>query len=350
MLEPQWGQTEPPGVAPVKGGSGVKLIVLGVIAIGLVIASFFAPIPIFYAYLPGPVRDVERLIDVGSARTYSSEGTLLLTTVSVDPQVTFSEMVRSAFDDSSAIVMKEAVTGGGSLDELIDAQKREIQQSKQDAQEVALAALGYAEPTGDGARIIATQQGAPAEDLLKKGDVIVSVDGESVDTTCDVGRAIDSFEVGDRIGIQIERGGKRQSFQVGTVENPQDPGSPIIGVLMEDVNRRFNPGLEVTFDTGKIGGPSAGLMMSLALYDQLTPDDLTGGRKVAGTGTISCDGGVGPIGGIEQKIAGAEEEGAEIFLAPAGNAAAAEQVASEIEVVTVSSFDDALRYLEDLPG
>ncbi len=119
---------------------------------------------------------------------------------------------------------------------------------------------------------------------------------------------------------------------------------------MDDVNRKFDPGFDISFDTGKIGGPSGGLMMTLALYDQLTPDDLTGGRKVAGTGTIGCDGGVGPIGGIEQKIAGAEEAGAEIFLAPAGNAAAAERVAEDIEVVSVATFDDALRYLEGLPS
>lgn len=350
MLEPQWGSTEPPGVTPVKGGSGIKLIILAVVGLAMIVAAFLVPVPVFFAYLPGPVRDVERLVDIGEARTYSSEGTLLLTTVSVDSQVTVSEMVESAFDDSTAIVMKDAVTGGQSLDALIKAQKREIQQSKQDAQEVALAALGYGAPTGDGARVIATQQGAPAADLLKEGDVIVSVDGEPVQTTCEVGRTIDRFDVGDRIAIGIERDGKKETFQVGTVDNPQDPGSPIIGVLMEDVNREFDPGLEVTFDTGKIGGPSAGLMMSLALYDQLTPDDLTGGRKIAGTGTISCDGGVGAIGGIEQKIAGAEAAGAEIFLAPAGNTPAAKKVATDIEVVKVSSFEDALEYLKDLPA
>jgi Lon-like protease len=115
------------------------------------------------------------------------------------------------------------------------------------------------------------------------------------------------------------------------------------------VNRRFDPGLAVEFATGKIGGPSGGLMMTLALYDQLTPDDITGGRTVAGTGTIACDGGVGAIGGIEQKVAGAEEAGAEIFLAPAANVPAARKVARDIEVVSISTFDEALRYLEGLP-
>jgi PDZ domain-containing protein len=117
---------------------------------------------------------------------------------------------------------------------------------------------------------------------------------------------------------------------------------------MESVNYRFDPGFKIEFETGEIAGPSAGLMFSLALYDRLTPDDLTAGRKIAGTGTIECDGGVGPIGGIEQKVAGAQARGAEIFLAPQANSASAQAVADDIEVVPISTFGDAITYLEGL--
>lgn len=350
MLEPGWASPDSAETTPVKGGSGLKLSILAGVVIVLVAAAFFAPIPVFYAYLPGPVRDVERLVEVSDARTYSSEGRLLLTTVSVDPQVTLSEVVQSALDDSTAIVMKDDVTGGQSLDQLIEAQKEEMRQSKQAAQEVALAALGLGEPSGDGARVVETIPDTPAAGLLEEGDVIVTVEGRTVETTCDVGREIGSHKPGDDLTIRVRRAGEIETFQVGTVENPQDPDSAIIGVFMDDVNRRFAPGLKVGFDTGKIGGPSGGLMMTLALYDQLTPEDITGGRSVAGTGTIGCDGGVGPIGGIEQKVAGAEEAGAEIFLAPSGNVAAARTVARDIEVIEISTFDEAVRYLEGLPG
>ena len=350
MLEPEWGSTGPPGATPVKGGSGLRLLILGGLFLVLVAAAFLAPIPVFYAYLPGPVRDVERLVEVSDTQTYSSEGRLLLTTVSVDPQVTLSEVIESAFDDSTAIVMKDDVTGGQSLDQLIEAQKEEMRQSKQAAQEVALAALGLGEPTGDGARVVETIPEYPAAGVLEEGDVIISVENQTVDTTCDVGREIGNFKPGEDLTIRVRRQGEIETLRVGTLENPDDPDSAIIGVFMDDVNRRFEPGLEVGFDTGKIGGPSGGLMMTLALYDQLTPDDITGGRSVAGTGTIDCDGGVGPIGGIEQKVAGAEEAGAEIFLAPSGNVAAARTVAKDIEVVEISTFDEAVRYLEGLPG
>lgn len=350
MLEPESGVPGPPDATPVKGGPGLKLLALAAFVIVAIAAVFFAPIPVFYAYLPGPVRDVERLVEVSDARTYSSEGRLLLTTVSVDPQVTLSEVIQSAFDESTAIVMKEQVTGGQSLDELIEAQKVEMRQSKQAAQEVALAALGLGEPTGDGARVVQTIPDSPAAGVLEEGDVIVTVEGQTVETTCDVGREIGSYKPGDALTIRVKRSGDIETVNVDTVQNPDDPDSAIIGVFMDDVNRRFAPGLEVGFDTGKIGGPSGGLMMTLALYDQLTPDDITGGRSVAGTGTIDCDGGVGPIGGIEQKVAGAEDAGADIFLAPSGNVAAARTVADDIEVVEISTFDEAIRYLEGLPG
>lgn len=349
MLEPEWRQSEPPGIEPVKGSPLVRWFVGTILVVALGIAGFLVPIPIFYAYLPGPVRDVERLVDVGDERTYSSEGSLLLTTVSVDPQVTMWEMLQAGFDDATAIVTKEDVTGGRSLNDLIQDQKIEMRNSKQAAEEVALTALGVAEPTGDGARVRETIEGSPADGILREGDIIVSVEGEPVDTTCDVGHAIDRFEAGDTIQILVRRDGELRSFDLEVAPDPRDARAGIIGVFMEDVNKRFESDLEVTIDTGKIGGPSGGLMMTLALYDQLTPDDLTGGRKVAGTGTIGCDGGVGPIGGVEQKVAGAEAAGATIFLSPSANAKAARGVADEIQVVPVSTFEEAIRYLEDLP-
>jgi len=348
MFEPGWEPTEPPEAKPVKGSSVLRTVLLVALGIALILAAFFAPIPIFYAYLPGPVRDIERLVDVSDARTYSSEGELLLTTVSVDPQVTFVEMVRSQWDDSTAIVFKEDVTGGQSFDELLDDQRQQMVDSKRRAQEVALAALDLGRPEGDGARVADTEEGAPAHGRLQAGDVIREVDGTPVSTTCDVGREIDAHEVGEDVTVTYERDGSLASVTLETASLPSDPGEPYIGIYMRDVNYRFDPGVEVEFDTGRIGGPSAGLMMTLALYDRLTPDDLTSGLKVAGTGTIACDGGVGAIGGIEQKVAGAERVGADVFLAPEANAAAARRIAREIEIVAVSDFTEAVDYLEGL--
>jgi PDZ domain-containing protein len=348
VYENGFDRPAPPGARPVKGFSLWRVLVgaaAGVVLLGL---ATYVPIPIFYAYTPGPVRDIERLVGVSEARTYSSEGSLFLTTVNVDPQVTLWEMVAIGFDPDRVVVLRDAVTGGRSLDRLIEMQRSEMEDSKQHATEVALTALGFGQPEGKGARVIGTDRDFAARGVLERGDVIVAVDGEDVDTTCDVGRLVDRHEVGETVEVVVRRDGERRAFRIETRSSDRDPGTPLLGVYMEDVGYRFDPGVEVDFETGKIGGPSAGLMMTLALYDRLTPDDLTGGRRIAGTGTIACDGGVGPIGGIEQKVAGAEREGAAIFLSPQANLDAAKRAADDIEVVAISNFDDAREYLENL--
>lgn len=343
-----WEFPEPPGVEPVRGVHPWLWLVGAALSIALLAGAFFVPIPIFFAYLPGPVRDVEKLVEVENTRTYSSEGSLYLTTVSVDTQVTFFDLVQSWFDKEKTVVMQEEVTGGSSLQDLRRQQRQQILASKRQAQQVALAALGYSRPDGDGARVRATVAGAPAHEQLLPGDVIIGIDGRRVATTCDVGRAVDSHEIGDEVLIVVRRDGNERDIQIETAANPEDQSSAFLGVVMEEINYRFEPGLNVTFETGEIAGPSAGLIFSLALYDRLTPQDLTGGREVAGTGTIACDGGVGPIGGIEQKVAGAENQGATIFLSPQANAQAARAAADEIEVVPISTFNDAVEYLENL--
>ena len=339
----------PPGVEPVRGPRGLKWLIVLAILLVIVAASNWIPVPIFFALQPGPVKDVEELVHIDDAKTYSSEGRLLLTTVNVDDSVTLKDWVSALFDPETTIVPREEVTGGGSLDELLRRQRIEMAQSKQNAEEVALTALGIAEPEGNGAEIQRIVENSPAADVLKAGDIIIEVNQQEVSTTCSVGRLIDETEIGEELELTVMRAGERETVSLVTKEHPQEPGTPFIGVVMRDLGHRFDPGFEVEIETGEIGGPSAGLMFALALYDRLTAEDLTHGLDVAGTGTIGCDGGIGGIGGIEQKIAGAEAQGAEIFLTPARNVTDAEAVADELEIVAVSTFDDAVEYLENLP-
>ena len=338
----------PPGVDPVRAPRGLKWIIILALVVIIAAASNWIPVPIFYAYRPGPVKDVEDLVKIHDAQSYSSEGRLLLTTVNVDVNVTLKEWVFAFFDPEIAVVPREQVTAGASLKELQRQQRAEMAASKQHAEEVALSALGIAEPEGKGARVQRTLEGAPASGELKAGDVIVEVEGQPVSTTCEVGHLIDETEVGDPIELTVIRGERRETVSLVTAPHPQDPTGAYIGIVMEEIGYRFDPGFDVEIETGEIAGPSAGLMFALALYDRLTAEDLTHGQDIAGTGTLACDGDVGQIGGIEQKVAAAEAQGAEVFLAPSGNAAAAEDVADEIDVVSVSTFDEALEYLEGL--
>ena len=161
-------------------------------------------------------------------------------------------------------------------------------------------------------------------------------------------RQIQDHSVGEKVALTIERNGDKKRVTVITAGNPQDSTAPYLGVLWSDLHFHFDPKVEVDFSTGRIAGPSAGLMFALALYDKLTPDDLTGGRKIAGTGAIQCDGAVGPIGGIQQKVSAAESQGAQIFLAPRSEAKDAESVARTIRVVPVSTFDGAVAFFTKL--
>jgi Lon-like protease len=317
-------------------------------AIAFTVGAFTVPIPVIFGYLPGPVEDVERLVTVKGATTYSSEGSLYLTTVSVDPEVTLVEWIEMAVDPTKAVVSRQEVTGGHSLDDLQREQEQEMATSKRDAEVVAIGAVGLAHARGDGALVEGTVADQPADDILKDGDVIVSVDGHRTPTLCDVGREIGEHEPGDDIQLEVLRGdGRSNNFTMTASENPSIPGRAYLGIAMAP-DYEFDPGFDVQFKTGDIAGPSAGLMFALGLYDQLTPEDLTDGRQIAGTGVIGCDGSVQPIGGIEQKVAGAERRGAAIFLTPKANAQGARAAADEIQIVPVESFEDAVTYLESL--
>ena len=343
-----WSPPEPPGVQPVKGLPVWRWLIGTILAVALLIAAVFVPIPVVYLYLPGPVRDAEELIDIKESKTYSSEGSLFMTTVSVDTSVSFVELVTAALDKERQVVMKEDVTGGRSLETLQKEQQAQMDESQNHARQVALSELGLDRPTGNGARVEATITGAPADGILQTGDVIVDIDGDPIETSCDVGAVIGEHDTGDRVALTVKRGDSRRVFRIDLEPNPFDGSPTFIGVQMQTVDFSFEPGVEVDFKTGEIAGPSAGLVLALALYDRLTPEDLTAGRKVAGTGTLDCDGGVGPIGGIEQKVAGARAQGAEVFLVPLGNEAAAREVAEGIEIVPIETFDDAIEYLGSL--
>ena len=347
MVDERESLAPPP--EPAKRSSFWRWILTGCVAAGLLAAAFLVPLPMYYAEGPGPVRDVGRLVKVSGAESYSSEGALYLTTVSIDDEVTFAEFVQSIFDPGLELISKEQFTGGRPYEEILEQAREDMAMSKQHAREVALTALGLGHPEGDGARVSQTVEGTPAAGVLLEGDVIVEVDGRSVQTTCDVGLLIDLHEPGDEIEVTVRRDGERVVLTVGSISNPDNQKQPLIGILMSDINYRFVSDVTVDIDTDRIGGPSAGLMFTLALYDRLTPDDLTDGRKIAGTGEIACDGGVGPIGGVAQKVAAAEDNGAEIFLSPSANFEDARAAAGDaIEVVSVATFADALDYLEDL--
>jgi PDZ domain-containing protein len=186
--------------------------------------------------------------------------------------------------------------------------------------------------------------GAPADGVLVPGDVVVSVDGNPIGEPQDVVDAVTAHQPGETVEFVVERDGERRTETVGS-RAAEDDGRTIVG-FGPAIGYEFPVQIDVNIDE-RIGGPSAGMIFALAIYDNLTPGALLDGMHVAGTGTVSADREVGPIGGIQQKIAAAADDGATLFLAPAGNcdeAAAADP--GEMRVVRIETLDDAIAAIE----
>ncbi|GGN90687.1 YlbL family protein [Saccharibacillus kuerlensis] len=197
----------------------------------------------------------------------------------------------------------------------------------------------------------------PQQKEFITGDKIIAVEGEKIFTLEGLRNLLESHSVGDVVEVSIERAGRpiEQPVKLVAILNDDGTTRPGFGVSTGEVLRidPENPSDEVYFTQTQVGGPSAGLMFTLEIYNQLTPGDLTRGYRIAGTGTIKSDGTVGEIGGIQHKVVAAERRGADIFFVPEGNFAVAEKKMKEtggsMTLVPVKTLQDALAYIDKLP-
>ena len=191
--------------------------------------------------------------------------------------------------------------------------------------------------------VVQVEKGFPAEGVLKAGDVITAIDGRPVTSQTSLARLIYAHPAGSTLTVSISRNGQPMQVQVGTKESG---GHPVMGV---EVAGQYKFPFQVKISIGDIGGPSAGMMFALGITDKLTKLNLTGGKFIAGTGEITASGQVQPIGGIQQKMVGARNAGATIFLTPASNCADTKgAVPAGLRLVKVSTLTQAVTYLKDL--
>jgi PDZ domain-containing protein len=246
-------------------------------------------------------------------------------------------------DPDRAVIARDVVYPEG--EDVGQEHERAISQmdsSKLDASAVVMRELeGYPKEHGDGVLVESVVPGCAADGRLFPGDRILSIDGTEVDTYAAARRAIRATPSGATLTFDLSVDGTPETARLvrqpcGGIERP------LVGVSM--IN---SFPFDVSIASGDIGGPSAGLMWALGLYDLLTPGDLTGGRTIAGTGQIGVDGTVFPINGIQEKIAAAADAGATVFLVPEDNLKAAREGGDHgLQLVPVSTFDDALAHLE----
>lgn len=322
--------------------------------IGIAIAVVW-PIKVpYYTLSPGPVYDTSDFVAVEGG-TVSDAGELFFLTVSLKEANVF-EYVLGTIDRTVEIAPRENIRPPGvSREDLRRENLAAMEQSKTDATFVALTELGY-EPTyiGTGAIVIDTVPDSAADGVLLPEDVIVEMDGTAVEFRDDVIAGLAGKEIGDPVELRVERSasdGTTETVDLTLVLGPNidDPTRPMIGIYLDNNEPIIEFPVDVEIDSQNIGGPSAGMMFSLQIMDQLTEQPLTHGYRIAGTGTIARDGTVGPIGGIRQKIFAAIDAGARAVLVPAGNYDDAISAAGDdIEIVKIDTIDDALTFLETL--
>lgn len=334
----------------------VTLVVATVSLIVLTCVAFLIPVP-YVTQKPGPVFDTlgkpfdgQPLLTFGDdVKTYPTSGSLNFTTVSVtraDAKLNLADAMLAYFDKDTAVVPKSLVYPDNTTAEQSTEQSAAQLDSSKDASRVAaLRAAGY---TVEGhPQIAAVIKGGAAVGKLKVGDLVDKVDGVPVATPEDAVAAVRKVTPGETVVLAVTRDDKTSEVSIKTRPDEADPSQPRIGV---SIGTKYTFPIQVDNNVGRqIGGPSAGTMFALAIYDRLTPGELTGGKTIAGTGEISSDGVVGPIGGVRQKMAGAERGGASIFLVPAANCAEATDGDDDgLQLVKITTLKDAISSLEAL--
>jgi Lon-like protease len=339
--------------APRRGDRGRTGYVLLAAAFVLVLLLGVVPAP-YVIEQPGPVYDTlgtsehdgedRPLISIPDEQTYPTTGELNLLTVSVlgSPETPphWLDVATAWFDPSKAVVPVESVFPPDVTRKERDEENRVLMvNSQRDAIAAALLELGYDVPG-----VITVQgvvEGEPADGIIEKGDRITSVNGTAVTDYGELQDLIAENGIERPVELGLTRDGSAMTLQI-TPRQRDD--AAVVGVL---VTTDYTFPFDVSIQLDDVGGPSAGMMFALGIVDKLDAGQLTGGENIAGTGTIDAQGIVGPIGGIRQKLYGAERAGADYFLAPAGNCdEVVGHVPDGLDVFAVSTLDDSLSVLE----
>lgn len=319
----------------------------------------------YFALSPGPVNDASDYITVPEDELLGGEdGDLFFLTVSLK-EINAMEYLGALIDEQVDLSPRENIRPAGVTPEQLREQNvQAMASSKINASVVALTHLGYdVTLEGTGAEVTSVIEDSAATGILQEGDLIVAVNGEAVEFSAEASELIGGKPPGETVEIDVlrplEEGGTEE-LTVSVTLKPfrfededgnvnEEPDRGMVGVLLLDGPTNIVLPVEVTIDAQNIGGPSAGLMFALEIINQLTEEDITHGRRIAGTGTINAEGEVGPIGGIRQKVYAAIEVGAEVVFVPDGNFdEAVDAAGDDIVVVRVRTIDDALDYLAAL--
>jgi PDZ domain-containing protein len=329
----------------------LTLLVSAFLVLALGIVGALSKVP-YVVLSPGPTEDTlgkvdnKPVITVSGRETYPTDGELRLVTVAYqggpNAKIDLLTALRGWIDPTVAVVPQETIFAPDRSQEQVEEENTvEMTNSQDNATAAALNELKI--PYTTVISVVSTVKDQPAAGKLLKGDEIVSVDGKPVSEIEAVGEAVRTRKPGEQVTFGVVRGEQKLDVAVRTIGGQ---GKAMVGVTMQ---ARYKFPFKVEINVGDVGGPSAGLMFSLGIVDKLTRGPLTGGKQIAGTGTITPEGEVGPIGGIAQKMVGARDAGATVFLTPADNCAEAlKGVPDGLRLVKAETLSGAVQALDAL--
>lgn len=328
----------------------LTLVLSTTLAVALMLAALVLPVP--YVVLSGGPAfnttgsttgqpDGAPVITITGRETFPTDGQLDLTTVSVDRDVTLAEAVLGWFNREEAVAPEEIYFPQDQTEAQQQAEStQQMVQSQSSAKTAALVELGI--PVTVAVRSVGPA--SPASGRLQPGDELVQVDGRDVTSPTVLRDLIAGRSPGADVRLSVRRDGVVRDVALTTVAAPgETPARAYIGIETAVTRYPF----EISIALEGVGGPSAGLMFALGVIDKLGPGSLTLGKHVAGTGEITDDGAVGPIGGIQQKMAAARRNKVDVFLVPTDNCADAEANRPDgLQLVRVTTLDSALTALQ----
>jgi Lon-like protease len=328
----------------------LTLAIAGLATVAAVLIAVLIPVP-YVILTPGPTLNTlgkgpsgQPVISITGHPTYPTSGHLNMLTISYQggpgANLNIFEALRGWLDPSEAVVPESELFPPGQSAQQTQTQDTEEMASSQElAVAAALTQLHISYQTQ--VEVLSTVSGYPASKSLKAGDIIEDVDGQPVSGESSLSSMITVHPAGTVLQLTVLRAGKTLTVPVASKASG---GTPVIGV---NVQEQYKFPINVQITVGDIGGPSAGMMFALGIIDKLTKDDLAGGKFIAGTGEITAAGQVQPIGGIQQKMVGARDAGATVFLAPTGNCSATTgAVPAGLRVVKVVTLSQAVSDLE----
>lgn len=309
----------------------------------LLTAGLVVPLP-WYVEAPGGLVDLADAVDVRAPGAEPINGEVFFTTVSLTNATVVSVLAAAVRDDAGLRPRTQVVRPGVREREFFSREREVFRLAGEIAAAVALRAAGYdvGALEGEGVLVVQVLPDTPAAGVLRPGDVIVEVAGRRVTTVQDLLEAVADRPLDVRF---LREGTAREVTLTPVVGAVEGVDRPLIGIEPQTHRPRLDLPFAVELDSRDVGGPSAGLMTALAVYDIVSDADVVAGRRIAGTGTLDLDGVVGPVGGVEQKVVAAARHDVDLFLVPGVQVEQAREVVpaeTSLQVVAVETFDDAL--------